>query len=43
MDQIIKELVSEIENQATHLNMKKVPSISLEEIENLLNYFKKVN
>ncbi|MEK9727509.1 MAG: serine O-acetyltransferase EpsC [Candidatus Margulisiibacteriota bacterium] len=41
MEKIINELIAEIDSQAQKLNINKVPLISLEEIENLLNLFKK--
>ena len=41
MKHIVEKLLKEMEEQSSHLNIKKVPSVSLEEIESLIILFKK--
>ena len=41
MKDIINALINEMDDQATKLNIKKIPSVSLEEIEDLIILFKK--
>ncbi len=41
MKEIVDALLQEIDDQSSKLNIKKVPSISLEEIEDLITLFKK--
>ena len=41
MNKIIDDLINEMSHQSKELNMNNVPKVSLEEIETLLNLFKK--